>query len=482
MRHFSSLIVLCLLWVSHLMVLASSEAGVKSRPNFIFIFIDDMGYSDLSCFGGEPGITPNIDALAKNGLRFSQFYVGAPICSPSRTAVVTGQNPARWRVTSFLAERGYNKRRGMVQWLDPNAPSLFRAFQKAGYATGHFGKWHLGGQRDVGEAPLITEYGFDESLTNFEGLGDRVLPLLDAYDGNPPKKYSLGSDNLGRGNIEWLDRSQVTAAFVDRSLKFIKEAEKNGKPFFVNVWPDDVHSPFYPPKELRGDNSKRQLYLGVLKNMDAQLAPLFEYINSSKTLRENTIILLASDNGPEPEAGLSTPFRGTKGMLYEGGIRSPLIVWGPGFIPKSVVGTVNDTSVLSTLDLFPSLTSIARIKHPEVAFDGENMANAFIGKSKATRTKPLYWSRPPDRPGENNDWPDLAVRDGKWKLLIMRDGSNAQLYNLEKDPGEKQNLAEKRPKVVKRLSGPLLEWWRSLPGSEVATATHQNSPKPAKSL
>ncbi len=447
------------------------------KPNIIFVLIDDMGYADLSCYGGKQGQTPHIDSLAQEGIRFSQFYAGAPICSPSRTSLMTGQNPARWRITSFLAARAENERRGMDQWLDVSAPTLPRTLQKAGYATGHFGKWHMGGQRDVGEAPLITEYGFDESLTQFEGLGDRILPLLDAFDGEPPKKYALGSDNLGRGKIEWMDRSKVTGVFVSRTIDFVKRAEAEGKPFYVNVWPDDVHSPFFPPKALRDGNLKADLYQAVTKAMDEQLAALFDYVRKSPHLRTNTIIVLASDNGPEPGAGSAGNFRGTKGMLYEGGIRGPLIVWGPGFVQKTARGVINETTVISALDLFPSIAQLAGVQLPVgVQFDGEDQSAALLGKIKNKRSSALFWSRPPDRAGENGDkWPDLAVREKNWKLLLMRDGSNPQLYNLAKDPGEKRNLAAKYPKTVARLSKPLLEWWAALPvGSTPPTRTASN--------
>lgn len=445
-----------------------------AKPNFVFVLIDDMGYSDLSCYGGKPGQTPNVDSLAKEGLRFSQFYVGAPICSASRTAFLTGQNPARWKISSYLAARAENERRGMAQWLDPQAPSLARTLQNAGYATGHFGKWHMGGQRDVGEAPLITDYGFDESLTQFEGLGDRILPLLDGFDGEPPKKYSLGSDTLGRGKIEWMDRSKVTGAFVKRAMNFIGRAEKEGKPFYVNVWPDDVHSPFFPPKALRVDNAKRELYLDVVKAMDAQLAPLFDMIRQSPSLRTNTMIIVASDNGPEPGAGLAEGFRGHKGQLYEGGIREPLIIWGPAFVEKSVRGTINQTTVVSGLDFFPSIAKLARVALPEsVKFDGEELSRAWLGKTKNVRTKTLFWNRPPDRGGANKkSLPDLATREKNWKLLIMRDGSNPQLFDLAIDSGETKNLAEQHPDVVKRLSQPLLAWWRSLPESRLHVANN----------
>ena len=170
--------VLALSTISPLAQLCVRAESTAAHPNIVVVLIDDLGWGDFSCFGNTHVETANIDRLAAEGVRFEQFYVNAPICSPSRTALSTGQYPQRWRITSYLANRKLNDERGMAQWLDPKAPMLARMLHEAGYATGHFGKWHMGGQRDVGDAPLITRYGFDESLTNFEGLGPRVLPLL----------------------------------------------------------------------------------------------------------------------------------------------------------------------------------------------------------------------------------------------------------------------------------------------------------------
>ena len=252
----------------------------------------------------------------------------------------------------------------MAQWLDLKAPTLARSLSSAGYLTGHFGKWHMGGGRDVGEAPLPTEYGFAQSLTQFEGLGDRVLPLMSAQDGKPQYKMGLGvaSEKLGRGKVSWVPRAHVTAAFVAGALDFMKQAEKAGQPFYINLWPDDVHSPFDPPQPLRGDDSKRELYRGVVSNMDVELAPLLDAVRNNPKLRDNTLIIFASDNGPEPGAGLAGPFRGVKGQLYEGGIREPLIVWGPGLIPAAQRGTVNNTAVLAGVDFLPSLLKLAGVK------------------------------------------------------------------------------------------------------------------------
>jgi uncharacterized sulfatase len=448
---------------------ASVHGGQEQRavnPNVVVVFIDDMGWADFSCFGNRAVETQNIDRLASEGIRFEQFYVNSPICSPSRVAISTGQYPQRWKITSYLSNRRANEQRGMAQWLDPKAPMLARVLHDAGYATGHFGKWHMGGQRDVGEAPLITDYGFDTSLTNFEGLGPRVLPLKDAYDGKPPKKHALGSDQLGRGKITWQDRSLVTASFTEAALAFVQQAAANDQPFYVNVWPDDVHSPFFPPKERRGDAAKRTLYHGVLDTMDEQLGVLFDFIRGNDNLRDNTLILICSDNGPELGAGSAGDLRGFKTHLFEGGIRSPLIAWGPGLIKADKSGSVNTQSVLAAIDVVPTLLAITNVTTPDdVSFDGEALPQTLLGKSTASRSRPLFFRRPPDRDafyGES-DLPDLAVRDGKWKLLCEYDGSDTLLFDLSADRGETVNLVTKEPKIMERLTAQLLAWHRSMP-------------------
>jgi uncharacterized sulfatase len=354
----------------------------------------------------------------------------------------------------------------MAHWLDPEAPTLARQLKQAGYATGHFGKWHMGGQRDAGEAPLITEYGFDQSLTQFEGLGDRILPLLDAYDGKPARRYALGSDTLGRGIITWLDRPKVTGMFAERALEFIRKASAADQPFYINLWPDDVHSPFFPPKNLReGATTKDELYRAVVKGMDEQLGGFFAYIRNDPKLRTNTLIIVASDNGPEPGAGSAKPFRGHKGTLYEGGLREPFIVWGPGLIREKAHGTLNKKTVVAAVDLFPSLLRIAGVPLPTgVEFDGEDLSPSLLGRKQQKRSQPLLWNRPPDRPGPaDKPLPDLAIRDGEYKLLLMEDGTGAELYQLSRDPGESRNLASKQPARVKRLTRQLQTWRESLP-------------------
>ena len=325
------------------------------KPNIIVVFIDDMGYSDFSCFGGSVK-TEHIDRLATEGLKFTNFYVNSPICSPSRVALTTGQYPQRHRITSYLNNRRDNKKRGMAQWLDPKAPTLARQLQKSGYATGHFGKWHMGGQRDVDDAPEISKYGFDRSLSNFEGMGPKLLPLTmkpNPAGGEPiAGRIWADAERLGKG-FQWRQRSEITTGFVDEALTFIDKSQTEEKPFFINLWPDDVHGPWWPPLDKWG-GSKRKLYQGVLDAMDEQLARLFDRVRNDPNLRDNTLITVCSDNGHEPGAGTSDPFRGAKTWMYEGGIRSPSSSGPPdSFPPTRLAPQTKPPS-------FPPLTSTAR--------------------------------------------------------------------------------------------------------------------------
>lgn len=449
----------------HLLAFLLLPSLLIAKPNVVMVFIDDMGWGDFSCFGNQAAKTPNIDRIASEGIRFEQFYVNSPICSPSRCALTTGQYPQRWRINSYLNNRADNERRGVAQWLDPKAPTLARRLKQNGYATGHFGKWHLGGQRDVDDAPPITAYGFDESLTNFEGMGAKLLPLTLKPGDAEPGKIWADAERLGKP-VTWMQRSEITTGFIDAAIPFMNRALTAGKPFFVNLWPDDVHGPWWPPVAKWADD-KRSKYLAVLESMDRQFGRLFDHLRSTPALRDNTLLLICSDNGPEPGAGSAGPFRGSKTTLYEGGTRSPLIVWGPGLIDKAKAGRVNTQSVFAAFDLAPSLLAIAGIEAGEMTFDGENIAPALLGQNDVSREKPIFWRRPPDRktaaPNLPERLPDLAMREGHWKFLCEYDGSKPQLYDLSKDRSETTNIADKHPDVVSRLREAVVSWHQSLP-------------------
>jgi len=435
------------------------------KPNVILVFIDDMGWADFSCFGNTEAGTPNIDKLAAEGIAFEQFYVNSPICSPSRVAISTGQYPSRWDITSYLANRQQNAKRGIANWLDLKAPFLPRLLNDAGYATGHFGKWHMGGQRDVHEAPLITEYGFDESITNFEGLGPRVLPLKFHPDWKQPRQHNLGSHTLGHGPVIWHNRAYVTEKFVEAATVFLKFAASQDRPFYLNLWPDDVHAPMHPPLEFWGDGGKRHLYLQVLETMDRQLGALFDAVRNDPQLRDNTLILVCSDNGPEVDLGSAGRLKGNKATLYEGGIRSSLVVWAPGLMPKEVQGIRNKTSVFSAIDLVPSLLQITGTQPPDdVEFDGENLAGTLLGKGQKSRQAPLFFRRPPDRKSFRHykNLPDLAVRSGDWKLYCDYDGGNPRLFHLQHDPSEEVDVADDHRETVQSLTSQLVDWNKSM--------------------
>ncbi|MDP9349624.1 MAG: sulfatase-like hydrolase/transferase, partial [Gemmatimonadota bacterium] len=341
---------------------AAQDPGAATRrpPNVILVLVDDMGYGDLSAYGNTRVRTPNIDRLAREGTRFTQYYANSPICSPSRVAATTGTYPSRWRIHSFLEARQRNAARGMADYLDPEAPTLARTLQQAGYATGHFGKWHMGGGRDVGDAPLPQAYGFDKSITSFEGLGDRYL----WHD-----HLNEQSARLGRGNIRRTEKREMTRIYVDHAIDFIRQ--NRDRPFYVNVWPEDVHDPFLPDSALaeryrevaRSDYEKK--FFAVLVEMDRQLGRLFDEVDRLG-LAEETIIVLTSDNGPTDwpyyyqegvqPPGSAGPFRGRKWSLYEGGIREPLIVRWPGRTPA---GATDGRTVLAAMDILPSLARLA---------------------------------------------------------------------------------------------------------------------------
>jgi uncharacterized sulfatase len=312
----------------------------------------------------------------------------------------------------------------------------------------------MGGQRDVTDAPAITAYGFDTSVTNFEGLGPRILPKFEKLKHEPT---AMSAKFAGEADVQWVERHKVSEKFVDRAIAEMDAAAKANKPFYINLWPDDVHSPCEAPPEMRGGGSPGAQYVGVLTELDRQLGRAFEHIRADEKLRNHTIILVCSDNGQEPGLGSSGGLRGSKGQLYEGGIRSPLIVWSPTRVTTK--GATNEKTVLAAMDFAPSLLAISGIAPPaDAKFDGRDMSDAFLGRSQPDRDQPVMWVRPPDRPGPKNNLPDLAIRDGKWKLLVDRDGSQPELFDILADPQESKNLAQANAARVKELTQRVIAW------------------------
>lgn len=422
--------------------------AADERPHIVVVLADDLGLGDLSCYGGGIAKTPQLDQLAREGTRFTQYYSPAPICSPARCGLITGQFPARWNITSFLQEKKGNRDCEMADFLDPKAPSLPRVLKSAGYATAHYGKWHLGGGRDVTEAPKFAAYGYDDAAGTWES----------------PEPHP----DLTATNWIWSDKDKVkrwdrSAFFVDRTLEFIQKHPD--QPCFVNVWLDDPHTPWVPEATKAGEQQRpqaRDSLVKVLTEMDRQIGRLM------KDLPKNTLVLFVSDNGPLPtfQAARATGKRGSKLSLYEGGINVPFIARWPEHVPA---GVVNETAVIGGVDLLPTFAVIAQAKLPaEYESDGEDISAALLGKT-FTRGKPLLWEYGRNDssfkyPGNATDRsPQLAMRDGKFKLLVNSDGSQLELYDLTADPREQTNVAKEQTVVAARFQEHLLDWKQKLP-------------------
>jgi arylsulfatase A-like enzyme len=479
-------------------LLALGARSLAAQPNVVVINLDDFGWADFGVYGSDYSQTPNVDALAAAGTRFTQFYSGAPICSPSRAAYFTGQYAARSGINTFIDSSTNNLARDNANSLALEAPSMARAFQDGGYATGHFGKWHLGGGRDVGyatnptpgtttSAPRIVEYGYDEAWTQFEGLANRIINVAD-YSGataagttTRPSGYYNGlnqsSDQRGTGGgldqIVYLERQYNATFMIDRAIEFLDEskAADPNKPVFMNIWLDESHTPHEPPQALRTKYNQLypQLpqetrdYLAIVEYADQQIGRLVNHIDQAG-LGEETLILVMADNGP---VGLNNnnidsngPFRGGKGSLYEGGFREPLVARWTGNV---AAGRVDQNTVIWGADLFPTLIDVAGVAAPNgVNFDGEVLDQALLGVQSQSRSTPLFWNM--NRGDANNHSPTVAggagfngreafaMRSGNWKFLLNADGTSPELYNLSSDPGESNNVAAQQPVVVQQLA------------------------------
>jgi len=435
------------------------EAKISSkdtRPNIIFIFADDWGYGDLGVYGNTEVVTPNIDKMASEGTRFTQFHVTSGVCSPSRSSVLTGHFPARNRVHGHFAGNEVNARRNMPNYLnDSLAVYLPKTMQNAGYTTAHFGKWHLGGGgKPHGDpsAPEPKEYGYDET---------RV------WNGNGPtwkgdKKWAttryMDSDSL------WVQSS--SRIVVDETIDFINR-NKGKEPLFVNLWLKDPHTPLWPSEEQRksfkGLSPSKETYYAVLKDADFHVGRLLKSL-SEMGLDENTLVIFSSDNGPagwgpSKEAGSTAGLRGRKVDILQGGVVVPFIVKWKNQVQAN---KVDSTSVLSAVDLLPTFASLAQIELPkDYAIDGENIIS-ILGNKSFKRTKPLFWEwRFPKV--KTDHWAEAAVRNGDFKLLFNEKISRYDLYNISKDPFEKNNLAENNMQTVSELKILWKNWKKELP-------------------
>jgi arylsulfatase A-like enzyme len=422
------------------------------------VYVDDMGVGDVSFTSREVRPTPNIDRIAQEGKVFENYYSNSPVCSPSRVAVTTGMYPLRWNINTFLSTKDHNDICDQSGFLDSRAPSLARVLKSAGYRTAHFGKWHMGGGRNI-DAPPITEYGFDEYASTWESPDPD--PLLTSTDW-----IWAPSDSIKR----W----ERTAYFVEKTLDFL---ERNpDAPCFINLWPDDVHSPWVASAQSQQEDRKeyytRDKLEPVITQFDRDMGRLIDGIEELE-LADKTLIIFTSDNGPAPtfDRKRTNQLRGSKNSLYEGGIKMPFIAYWPSVVKG---GQVDRRSVISAVDLFPTICRIAGARIPEAwEFDGEDFSRALLEEKTFSRKTDLFWeygrvnrrfSIPKD--SLNISLP-LAIRSGDWKFFCSIDGESTELYDLESDPLESENVAHTHPVIVEELREKALLWFASNDKKEI---------------
>ena len=431
------------------------EVSARDAPtNILFIFADDWGWGDLSCHGHPYVKTPNIDRLAKEGTDFHRFTTASGVCSPSRTAIMTGHFPARYNIDGHFAWVPSNARRNMPDWLDPKAPLLSRFLKSAGYATAHYGKWHLANDM-IPDAPFPSEYSFDE---------------YGAFNCSGPQMY-VHDD-------------------VKSAIPFIEKSHKADKPFFINLWIHEPHTPFHVDPKLQKRfaelGEKDAIYAATLFHADLRIGQLLDALDRLK-ITNNTLVIFSSDNGPArgaPDAPLTLGYdsatglgygiaaakgitggrKGYKAALFEGGVGVPFIARWPG---KITAGKVDKTSIFSAVDLLPTFCEIAGVKLP-VSYrpDGVSQVTTLKGKGKALREKPLFWKTVapwPARKTKPDHWVSYAVVSKNWKLVTNRDAQYVELYDLLTDPLEKKDLKEKHPIKVSELKKMLTQWQGTLP-------------------
>ncbi len=441
---------------------AAAFAQEGAKPNVIFFFLDDSGWGDLSCYGNDRIRTPNFDAFAARGTQLTNFYSVSPVCSPSRVGAMTGRFPGKLGVHhAFGASDKLNL--NTAKFVDPNMPTITKAFHDGGYRVGHFGKWHLNTKKTD---PKPDEYGIDSNRT-VNANGDNFVFPKDMPQNAVSTEY-----------------------IVDAAIKFMSENKDSGKPFYMNVWTILPHGTIAPtqeqmdrvPKALAPNadkpfkslvpiSSPLQVYSSAILELDFQFGRLVDYLKKNG-LYENTIIIVSSDNGPESEeiansnyaaGGKTGVFRGNKRSIYEGGIRVAGILSWP---MQMKTPRVDRTSIASTIDLFPSLAKICKLECPYGEIDGEDMSELFYGRPKQ-RSKPLFWGFFAAVHGHPNaKSPQLAMREGDWKLMYDIDGGRMELYNLKTDPMEVDNTAADNPNIVGQMKPKLLAFLKTLPSNE----------------
>ena len=396
------------------------------RPNIVLIFADDLGYADIGCFGSTEIPTPHIDALVSGGMKFTSAYVTAGTCSPSRAALLTGQYQHRFGF-EFNTDIKVVERLG--RGLDPAAVTIADVLAKAGYQTGAVGKWHLGTREQF--HPLNRGFG---SYYGFLRGGHSYL--------------RLGEQLLVRGFEPVSEDEYLTDAFAREAVDFVN-AQSDDTPFFLYVPFNAVHTPLQATENYRNRFSKvedprRRTYYAMTSAMDDAVGRIVEAIDA-KGFSENTMVIFFNDNGGPLYTGVQSngPLRMGKLFLFEGGVRVPLVIkW-----PAAVEGGSECDGIVSSLDMLPTFSSVAGATLPSsLNTDGVNLQPWLTAQRMGSPSETLFW-----RNGRNK-----AMRKGKWKMVEVP--NHVWLFDLGEDVGERNNLAEKHPDVVRQLQREYRQW------------------------
>ncbi len=459
---------------------ATAQTKPKTRPNIIFIYIDDLGYSDIGCYGNKYGAdfieTPNIDKLAKESMLFTDAYAAAPLCSPSRAALLTGKSPARLKfefVTKYPTdsfrwnESAWQEKFKEFPLLPPpytlNLPleetTIAEMLKSFGYETGMAGKWHVSAHNKV-----------------YNGWDETYGPKQQGFDW---AEETFGSWKEVPGNEK--TGKFISDDLTDKAISYIKS--KHSSPFFLYLSHYYVHTPLntavnwlvekYQAKSDKsglGYSEKRIRYAAFVETLDHYVGEVLEAVDQAG-LRENTMIVFTSDNGGMPEVAFNRPFRGSKWNLYEGGLRVPLLIRYPGVIKEN---SRNDTPVIQT-DFFPTFYELASgKKFTQQGMDGKSMLPVLTsGNVRDFKNRTLYWHFPYYHPEGNIDKvrnlpigmedqyisftsPQAAIRKNNHKLIYFFEDESVELYNLAKDTGEKTDLSKTDPKLAETLKKELL--------------------------
>ena len=453
----------------------SVYAADAKHPNLVIILADDLGYGDLGAYGHQIVKTPNIDKLAQEGVKFTDYYAPAPLCSPSRAGLLTGRMPFRTGIRSWIPE-------GKNVALGRNELTIANLLKQQGYDTAIMGKLHLNAGGDRTDQPQAKDMGFDYRLVNTAGfVSDSTLDNAKErprYGMVYPTGFTRNEKPIGRAKT-------FSGELVSSEVVNWLDKKKDNNPFFLYVAFTEVHSPLASPKKyldmyapyisayakqhpdlFYGDWADKPWrgageYYANISYMDAQVGKVLDKINAMGE-EENTIVIFTSDNGPVTRearkvyelnlAGETDGLRGRKDNLWEGGIRVPAIIKYGHHIP---LGMVSETP-MSGLDWMPTLAQMMNFPLPkDRTYDGQSIV-PVLEKQAFKREKPLIFGI--DMPFQDDPTDEWAIRDGDWKMIIDREGKAKYLYNLKQDRAETLNQIGKQPEIEQRMFAEFLKY------------------------